>query len=56
MTSIRIAGCQGQDLNLGPPEYEAGVLTTQPRCSIIGCEDKDWIYLAQDNAVTEGIF
>jgi hypothetical protein len=24
----------GQDLNPGHPEYEAGVLTIQPRCSV----------------------
>jgi hypothetical protein len=30
-TSIRIASHRGRDLNLGPPEYEAGVLlTTRP--------------------------
>jgi hypothetical protein len=29
-TSIRIVLSLGQDLNPGPPEYEAGVLTTQP--------------------------
>jgi hypothetical protein len=23
-----------RDLNPGPPEYEAGLLTTQPRCSV----------------------
>jgi hypothetical protein len=27
----------GRDLNSGPPEYEAGVLTTQPRRSVISC-------------------
>jgi hypothetical protein len=27
-TSISIASHQGQDSNQGPPEYEAGVLTT----------------------------
>jgi hypothetical protein len=26
----------GRDLNLGPPEYEAAVLTTRPRRSVIG--------------------
>jgi hypothetical protein len=26
-TSIRIAGRRGRDMNPGPPEYEAGVLT-----------------------------
>jgi hypothetical protein len=24
----------GQDFNLGPPGYKAGVLTTRPRCSV----------------------
>jgi hypothetical protein len=28
-TSIRIAGHRGRDLNLGSPEYEAGVLTAR---------------------------
>jgi len=28
-TSIRIAGRRGRDSNPGPPEYEAGVLTTK---------------------------
>jgi hypothetical protein len=27
-------GFPGRDLNPGPPEYEAGVLTTRPRCSV----------------------
>jgi hypothetical protein len=26
---------QGQDLNPGPPEYEAGLLTTQPRRLVV---------------------
>jgi hypothetical protein len=30
-TSIRRAGRRDRVLNLGPPEYEAGVLTTRPR-------------------------
>jgi hypothetical protein len=25
----------GQDFNPEPPEYKVGVLTTQPRCSVI---------------------
>jgi hypothetical protein len=25
----------GRDLNSGPPEYEAAVLSTQPRCSVL---------------------
>jgi hypothetical protein len=29
-TSVRVAGHRGQDLNQRPPEYRAGVLTTQP--------------------------
>jgi hypothetical protein len=29
-TSVRVAGHRGQDLNQVPPEYRAGVLTTQP--------------------------
>jgi hypothetical protein len=27
--SVRIVGRWGRDLNLGPPEYEEGVLTTR---------------------------
>jgi hypothetical protein len=27
----QISWSLGRDLNLGPPEYEAGVLTTRPR-------------------------
>jgi hypothetical protein len=27
----------GRDSNSGPPEYEAGMLTTQPRSSLINC-------------------
>jgi hypothetical protein len=37
-TSVRIAGrslCR--DLNPGPPKYEAGVLTTRQRCSVLIC-------------------
>jgi hypothetical protein len=34
-TSIRMAFCRGRDLKPGPPEYEAGVLTTRPRCSVV---------------------
>jgi hypothetical protein len=32
--SLNKAGRRGRDLNPGPPEYEAGVLDTLPRCSI----------------------
>jgi hypothetical protein len=28
--------CSGKDFNPGPPQYEAGALTTQPRRSVIG--------------------
>jgi hypothetical protein len=31
--SVRIAGRRGRDLNLGTPEYKAGVLTTRPQRS-----------------------
>jgi hypothetical protein len=34
-TSVIIAGCWGQDLNPGPPEHEAGVLTARPRRSVL---------------------
>jgi hypothetical protein len=33
-TSTRIAGCWGQQLNLGPLEYEVGVLTTRSQRSV----------------------
>jgi hypothetical protein len=32
--SVRITGRQDRDLNPGPPEYEAGMLTTRPRSSV----------------------
>jgi hypothetical protein len=41
-TSIRIAGHQGQVSNLGPPEYEAGVLSTQPQRTVL-VSDVRWI-------------
>jgi hypothetical protein len=31
---ISIAGRWGRDLNLGPPKYKAGVLTTRPQRSV----------------------
>jgi hypothetical protein len=34
-TSIKIAGRRGRDMNSGRPEYEAGVLTNQSRCSVL---------------------
>jgi hypothetical protein len=36
--SVRIAG---QDLNQGPPEYEARVLTTRPRSSVAEARSAD---------------
>jgi hypothetical protein len=36
-TSISISSHQGQDLNLGPPKYEARVLTTSLLCSVTWC-------------------
>jgi hypothetical protein len=33
-TSIRITGRRSRDLNPGPPEYDAGVLTTLPQRSV----------------------
>jgi hypothetical protein len=30
----------GQDLNAGPPEYQEGVLTPRPRCSVSTVEGK----------------
>jgi hypothetical protein len=33
-TSVKIAGLQVGTLNPGPPEYEAGVLITQPQRSV----------------------
>jgi hypothetical protein len=33
-TSIRIAGRQGRESSPGPPEQEAGVLTTIPQCPV----------------------
>jgi hypothetical protein len=39
---MSIAGRLGRNLNLGPPEYEAGVLTTRPRCSVeVGSEEEE---------------
>jgi hypothetical protein len=32
----------GRDLNLGSPEYEAGVLTTQPRLSVPGSHNGEY--------------
>jgi hypothetical protein len=32
---IRIASRRGRELNPGPPQYEVGVLTTQPRRSVM---------------------
>jgi hypothetical protein len=39
----------GQELNPGPPKYEVGVLTTQPRLSVIrfGHEDNIKMYLKE---------
>jgi hypothetical protein len=34
-TSVRRAGLRGRDLTPVPVEYEAGVLTTRPRRSVI---------------------
>jgi len=34
-TSISIARRRGPDLNPGPSEYEAGVLRTRPRLSVL---------------------
>jgi hypothetical protein len=39
---MSIAGRLGRNLNLGPPEYEAGVLTARPRCSVeVGSEEEE---------------
>jgi hypothetical protein len=37
--SIRIAGRRGRESKAGPPEYEAGVLTTRPQCSVTRCQN-----------------
>jgi hypothetical protein len=34
-----MAGCLGRDLNLGPPKYEAGMLTTVPQ-RLVGSDVK----------------
>jgi hypothetical protein len=35
----------GRNLNLRPPEYEAGILTARPRCSV-------WLLLYYVNSLT----
>jgi hypothetical protein len=35
----------GRDLNPGPPEYEAGALTTRPRCLVGYCGDEKSAHL-----------
>jgi hypothetical protein len=34
-TPVRIVGLRDEICNPGPPEYEAGVLTTRPRRSVV---------------------
>jgi hypothetical protein len=34
----QVSQSPGPDLNPGPPDYEPGVLTILPRCSVIVCE------------------
>jgi hypothetical protein len=45
--------CPGRDLNLGPPEYEAGVLTTRPRRSVAW---REWSFFGIMIGMDKGVY
>jgi hypothetical protein len=46
----------GRDMNLGPPEYEAGVLTNRLLCSVRNLTEASAVYLLKHHILVSSHF